>query len=310
MYSNIEKREDLEVVYDNSKYQPNVIRLKSSSKANLLTNKLNVQAAIISKVENTDIEEPVVEKSETQDTIKFETKTALFHIDKTDSAILEGDKPINLTPNMMSNVRKKQNMLLSSLENVVSETEPSLEEEKLDEMFNAMDRVMEPEIDNSKVQEVSISTTASNPLEDLEKLAREFSQSIKEATQAERDFLTAKSQYDEASSELVRVTEAVKEEKVKNYDLESKVKLAIEEQKRILTSRLPQEEAKIADFKTAKASIDMEKAKVDSELENKKDELINVKSTNESLMEIYAAITNSMNETSENELDVRRRHVA
>ena len=127
MYSNIEKKEDLEVVYDNSKYQPNVIRLKSSSKANLLTNKLNVQAAIISKVENTDIEEPVVEKSETQDTIKFETKTALFHIDKTDSAILEGDKPINLTPNMMSNVRKKQNMLLSSLENVVSETEPSLE---------------------------------------------------------------------------------------------------------------------------------------------------------------------------------------
>ena len=132
---------------------------------------------------------------------------------------------------------------------------------------------MEPEIDNSKVQEVSISTTTSNPLEDLEKLAREFSQSIKEATQAENDFLTAKSQYDEASSELVRVTEEVKEEKVKNYDLESKVKLAIEEQKRILTSRLPQEEAKIADFKTAKANIDMEKAKVDSELEHKKDDI-------------------------------------
>ncbi len=318
MYLNIEKT-DLDVVQEYSYHQPNIIRLKPSSKANILKNRLNLVvstkniAPIDNAVENNNDDNKV------ERIVLSETKNAdMFLFDKDLNMTEVGYKPINLSEKMFKNVAKKHDDYMEkfsklfnkdenesekvtedSLRNVESET--VVEETSTDKLDNALTEI--DNIINDDYIQIADIHTATHDYEDMSAVTQSFIDLINSEVQSEKELTVSQEQLGKLTKELETANEIEKQEIVKKYELEEAIKVETERQKEILKSQSEKITSRINELKKEKVDIDMQAEEKMSELENTNMNISTIKSTNEDLASIYNAIINSNENRYENSDD-------
>ena len=232
MYLNIEKS-DIDFAEEGYS-QPNVIRLKPSSKANILVNRLNVP---VSNINNSNVIEEYDntisdEKENIGKIVVAETSIAdLFLFDKDSEMDSVGSKPINLSAKMFENVRKKHNDYIEKMNNLKSEDinkiyvennesnndapENSdeniiseIENEEISNVFDAIDSVInDNDIQNENVAQDDIE----DELIGLNNTTSKFIELVNDETQTEKDLSVAKEQFVKVSGELEEANEIEKQ---------------------------------------------------------------------------------------------------
>ncbi len=331
MYSNIEKN-DLSVVQEDSYYQPNVIRLKPTSKQNILSNIANIQVSTKNRIEDeldSDKENTSVETVETKEELEkvliSETKTAdLFFYSQDGEMIDGGAKPINLSPKMFDAVEKKHNLYMetydkltrkidaidntTTVENISDgiETEEMIKEDivndKLDNAFAEIEKVInDSEISQSEIATPIISETTTEEVEDeLNAATIEFVNLINNEVQTEKELAVSQEQLAKVTRELEEATKAEEKEIVRKYELEEAIKAETTRQKEIIKKHTEDVNSRIKELRTTKAEVDMQTEAKTSELENTNMNITSIKNTNDDLARIYNAIINSYENSYEN----------